>query len=57
MTPKLAVRFEVVYYDSLNGRAVYWPSDDRSDVLAAKLRECRAAGYANARLSEAGGRA
>jgi len=53
----LDVRYEVVYYDLNHGRSIYWPSDNRSGVLADKLRECRAAGHTNARLSEVGGRA
>ena len=50
----LSVRFEVVYYDERSGRTVYWPADERSDVVAQKLRECRAVGHGNARLSEVG---
>ena len=53
MTERLAVRFEVVYYDANEGRKIFWPADDRSSVLADKLRECRAAGHGNARLAEA----
>ena len=52
MTERLAVRFEVVYYDLGEGRKIFGPADDRSSVLADKLRECRAAGHSNARLSE-----
>jgi hypothetical protein len=52
MKPVLAVRYEVVYYGA-GGRVIYWPADERSDVLAEKLRECRAPGHMNARLSEA----
>jgi hypothetical protein len=47
-------RFEVVYYHPLDGRILYWPADNRAGVLSAKLRECRAAGNANARLCAAG---
>jgi hypothetical protein len=48
----LTTRFEVVYYD--DGRQLYWPADNRSDVLADKLRECRAAGHGNARIAQVG---
>jgi hypothetical protein len=51
----LVARYEVAYYDAQDGRTVYWPADNRSDVLRDKLRECRAAGHTDARLSEAGG--
>ena len=54
MRARLDVRFEVIYYDLRRGRVVYWPADDRSDVLADMLRACRAAGHAGARLSEVG---
>lgn len=53
MKGPLTVRYQVVYYDPRDGRRVYWPADDRPDVLADKLRECRAAGHGNARLAEA----
>ena len=56
MRTRLESRFEVVYYEC-GGRVVYWPADDNSDVLAAKLREARAAGHSGARLYEVGGRA
>ena len=52
MKPMLETRYEVVYY-AADGRRIYWPADDRSDVLAEKLRECQAAGHENARLAEA----
>ena len=51
MTERMAGRIEVVYYDAVDGRQVFWPADDRSSVLADKLRECRAAGFLSARLS------
>ena len=43
-------RLEVVYYED-DRRVVYWPADDDSNVLAAKLREARAR-HAGARLAE-----
>ncbi len=43
MKPILDTRCEIIYHDE-TGRHVYWPADDRSDVLAEKLREARASG-------------
>jgi hypothetical protein len=54
--PSLAARFEVAYYDA-DGRRIYWPADNRSEILAEKLRECREVGHADARLCEVSGRA
>jgi hypothetical protein len=54
MKGSLAQRFEVVYYHPLDGRMLYWPADSRTGVLAEKLRECRGAGHANARLCAIG---
>jgi hypothetical protein len=42
--------WEIVYYQD-GGRMIFWPSDNRSEVLAEKMREACAQGLA-VRLSQ-----
>ena len=42
--------WEIVYYQE-GSRMIYWPSDNRSDVLAEKIREASARGL-SPRLSQ-----
>jgi len=44
------MKYEVVYYDKLNGRQLWWPADTRKEVAEQQLSEAWKAGKEDARM-------